>query len=75
MRVELRQPVAPDSCGTVSITYKELSLELPICVTHSGPGHHGLRFAFNSEKDRGQVERLVALLAGPSGRPGPVLVR
>jgi PilZ domain len=75
MKVELRQPVAPDSCGSVSISYKDLSLELPVCVTHSGPGYDGLKFVFNSERDRSMVERLVALLAGTSGRPGPVLVR
>jgi hypothetical protein len=75
MRVELRQPVAPDSCGSVSIRYKELSLELSVCVTHSGPGHDGLKFLFASEEDRSLVDHLVALLAGATGQPGPVLVR
>lgn len=75
MRVELRQPVAADSCGSVSISYKELSLELPVCVTHSGPGHDGLKFVFAREEERSLVERLVALLASSTGQPGPVLVR
>ena len=75
MRVELRQPVEPDSCGVVSINYKEFALELPACVTHSGPGHEGLRFLVESEKDKSLVERLVAMLAAATGQPGPVLVR
>jgi hypothetical protein len=75
MRVELRQPVLPDACGTVSISYRGLSLELPVCVAHSGTGQDGLKFLFESEEDRGRVERLVALLAGPTDQPGPVLVR
>ena len=75
MRVELRQPVAPESCGSVSISYKELSLELPVCVMHSGPGHDGLKFVFDSEKDRSAIERLVALVAGTTGQAGPMLVR
>jgi hypothetical protein len=75
MRVELRQPAPPESSGTVSIHYRELSLELPVCVTHSGTGHDGLKFQFEAEKDRTAVERLVSLLAGSTGQPGPVLVR
>jgi hypothetical protein len=75
MRVELREPVAVDACGSVSISYKELALELPVCVSRSGPGHDGLRFTALSEKDRGLVDRLIALLAAATGQPGPVLVR
>ncbi len=75
MRVELHEPVALDTCGSVSISYKDLSLELPVCVMRSGAGHDGLKFIFASEKDRSLVDRLVALLAAATGQPGPVLVR
>lgn len=75
MRVELGQPVAPDSCGSVSISYRELSVELPVCVTRSGPDNDGLKFVFRSDEDREAIERLVARLAGPTGQRGPVLVR
>jgi hypothetical protein len=75
MRVQLQQPVPPDTCGTVSIAYKDVSLELRVCVAHAAAGYDGLKFLFESEKDRNAVERLVALLSGPSGPPGPVLVR
>lgn len=75
MKVELRDPVTPDTCGTVSVSYKELSLELPVCVARAGAGLGGLRFILESEKDRSAVERLVSLLASAAGHPGPILVR
>lgn len=75
MRIELQHPIAADSCGTVSLIYRDLSLELRVCVTHVGAEFKGLKFLFESEKDRNAVERLVALLSGSSGPPGPVLVR
>ncbi|MGA7342244.1 MAG: PilZ domain-containing protein [Terracidiphilus sp.] len=75
MRVEIGEPVLADACGTVSISYKDVSLEQRVCVAHCGTGWDGLKFLFESEKDRAQVERLVALLAGSEGQPGPVLVR
>jgi len=75
MKVALQQPVAADTFGTVSISYRELSLDLRVSVAHAGADFRGLKFLFDSEKDRGDVERLVALLSGPSGPPGPVLVR
>jgi len=64
MRIELQLPVAADTCGTVSLIYKDLSLELRVCVTHAEAEFKGLKFLFESDKDRNAVERLVALLAG-----------
>jgi hypothetical protein len=75
MKVLLQQPVAPETCGTVSLSYLDLSLELRVSVAHAGPNYDGLKFLFESDKDRIAVERLVALLSGSTGPPGPVLVR
>jgi hypothetical protein len=75
MSVELQEPVAADASGTVAIHYKNLALELRVAVTNSGKGVEGLRFLFDTDEDRISVERLVALLAGSTGQPGPVLVR
>lgn len=75
MSVELQEPVAADASGTVSITYKNLALELRVEVTNSGKRGEGLKFLFDTDEDRSSVERLVALLAGSTGQPGPVLVR
>jgi hypothetical protein len=75
MRVEFRQPIALDSCGIIRISYKALSLELRAAVAHAGSGYVALKFIFESEKDRGALEHLVVLLAGPTGQLGPVLVQ
>jgi PilZ domain-containing protein len=75
MKVALQHPVAPQTSGTVSISYKDISLELRVSVAHAGPDYDGLKFVFESEKDRSAVEHLVSLLSGPSGPTGPVLVR
>jgi hypothetical protein len=75
MRVELRDQVAAESSGTVSVSYKNLALELRVSVAHSGKGSDGLKFLFETEEDRSAVEHLVALLSGPTGQAGPVLVR
>lgn len=74
MKVEFKEPVAADTCGTISIGYKDLSLELRACVAHAGANSKGLKFLFESEKDRIAVERLVTLLSG-AGQAGPTLVR
>jgi PilZ domain len=63
MRIELQHPVAAESCGTVFLSYKDLSLELRVCVTRSAAETQGLKFLFESDKDRGAVEQLVTLLA------------
>lgn len=76
MTAEFRGPVAADSSGTISISYKNLELDLPVSVTHNGNGAYGLKFLFETERERTAVERLVALLSGgSSGQAGPVLVR
>jgi hypothetical protein len=75
MAVEFSEPVEVDSRGTVSISYKNLMLELRVCVAHNSKKADGLRFLFETDEDRSSVERLVALLAGSPGQHGPVLVR
>jgi hypothetical protein len=75
MTVEFREPLASDATGIVSLSYRNMALDLSICVAHSGKGADGLKFLFEKEQDRAAVERLVALLAGSTGQPGPVLVR
>jgi hypothetical protein len=75
MRVELHQPVLPETPGVVTIHYKDLSFDLRVVVAHAGAGYDGLKFLFESENDRSKVERLVELLSGSSAPPGPVLVR
>ncbi|HEX4031333.1 MAG TPA: PilZ domain-containing protein [Terracidiphilus sp.] len=75
MTVRFREAVAEDTCGTVSVSYKNISLDLRVCVTHHGEDADGLKFLFEAEQDRNAVERLVELLAGSTGQAGPILVR
>jgi len=75
MKVKLPQPVPCETCGTVCLDYLELSLELRVSVVHTGADYHGLRFLFETDKDRNVVDRLVALLSGSKGQHRPVLVR
>jgi PilZ domain len=74
MLVELTEPVAPDSSGSVSIRYRGLLVEISVTVAHSGSGQEGLKFVFRCDQDRMVIERLVALVSGTTGQPGPVLV-
>jgi hypothetical protein len=75
MRVQLQEHVDTNTCGTVSIQYRDLALDLRVCVAHAGSDFKGLRFLFESDKDRAAVEHLVSLVAGNAGPSGPVLVR
>jgi PilZ domain len=76
MRMELLQPVTPGASGTVRVTYNEYSIELRVTVAHSGAKFDGLKFLFESDKDRSTVERLVSLLAAStSSQPDPAQVR
>ncbi len=75
MTAEFRQPIAADATGSISLSYKNMELDLSVSVTHSANTTHGLKFLFENEQDKAAVERLVALLAGSTGQPGPVLVR
>lgn len=75
MRLELRQPLPPDYAGIVSLTYQNLSLEVPVEFAHASAPQEGVRFVFSSDKQRSDVARLVALLAANPGQTGLILVK
>src|ERR1700744_1997001 len=75
MKLELRQPLAPDACGTVCFSYQDFAFELPVRVAHSGASYDGVKFLYESEEQRDEVTRFVARLSAPHAHPGPVLVR
>lgn len=74
MKVEFRQPVARNCCGTLRIGHFDSYLEVRACVARSGAASDGVKFLFESERERKALERLVALTAAITGQPGPVLV-
>lgn len=75
MKLELREPLSPGASGIVRLTYQDMLLDLRVRVAHSGPTYDGVRFIYESEDQRDELSRLVARLAGPKQKLGPVLVR
>jgi hypothetical protein len=72
MRLELYEPVAPNSMGMVTMNFESLSVELPARVTHTEPHSAGLKFIYKSERQRKDLERLVTLLTASSNLSGPL---
>ncbi len=75
MKLEVRQPLGPDACGTVVFTYQDFTMELPVRVAHSGSFYDGVKFINTTEEQRDEVNRFVTRLSAPPPRTGPVLVR
>lgn len=74
MRLELSQPLPPDACGTVFLSYRDQPLELSVRVAHTGSAHDGVEFIYKSQLEREAVARLVASFAASAGLPRLVLV-
>jgi hypothetical protein len=74
MRLELCQPLPPDACGTVSMTFQNQTLELNVRVAHAGATQDGMKFIYTSDSERNAVARLVASLTVPHERRRLVLV-
>ncbi|MGP8258731.1 MAG: PilZ domain-containing protein [Acidobacteriaceae bacterium] len=74
MRMELGQPLPPDACGTVSMTFQNQTLELNVRVAHAGATQDGMKFIYTSDSERNAVARLLASLTLPRDRRRPVLV-
>jgi PilZ domain len=74
LRLELNQPLPADQEGRVLLTHRNVDLDLRVKVAYSGT-HDGLKFIFESEKQRAEVARFIASLVDPANPSGPVLVR
>jgi hypothetical protein len=74
MRLELCQPLPPDACGTVSMTFQNQTLELNVRVAHAGATQDGMKFIYTSDSERNAVARLVASLTAPQDRRRLALV-
>lgn len=75
MKVEVGQPLSPDTCGTVVFNHQDLAMELTVRVAHSGMYFDGVKFVYATDEQRDEVSRFVARLASPQQRTRPVLVR
>ena len=73
MKLEVREPLCPDSAGSAHISLEGVTLDVAVRVAHSSSSHDGVRFVFESDEQRDEVTRLVGILSGPQHRQGPVL--
>jgi hypothetical protein len=74
MKMELQQPLPPDACGTVSMTFQDQTLELKVQVAHAGATQDGMKFIYSSDTQRNAVARLLASLTISRDRRRPILV-
>jgi hypothetical protein len=72
MKIEVQEPLCPDTSGVVHIAYQDVTLDVTVRVAHSSASHDGVRFVYESDEQRDELTRLVEILAGPQHRPGPV---
>jgi PilZ domain len=75
MKLEVREPLSPETSGTAHISYQGVTLDVAVRVAHSSSSHDGVRFVYESDEQRDEVSRLVEILAGPHSRSGPILHR
>jgi hypothetical protein len=69
MRLELSRPLPPNVRGTVTLNYRDSSLELSVRVANSGTTYDGVELIYNSDSERDAVAHLVGSLTSPSERP------
>jgi hypothetical protein len=74
LRIELNQSLPADYEGRILLSHRNLELDLRVQVAHTG-AQDGLKFIFESDKQRSDVARLIASLAEPGSPSGPTLVR
>lgn len=74
MKLEVHKPLCLDSAGAVQVTFRDVSLELPVRVAHGGSGCDGVQFVYGSDEERDDVIRFIAMLASAPRRPGPLLL-
>jgi hypothetical protein len=74
MRLELCEVVAANSLGTLRMNYESLRIELDARVTHTVSSSVGLKFVFESDRQRKDIERLVTLLAASATLQPPTIL-
>lgn len=59
MRLTSQEPLAVDALGSVQVTYKGITLAVPVRVIHCSSECDGLQFVCNSDEQREDVVRFV----------------
>ena len=75
MKLELRQPVARDCSGKVSLRFQGRKLEFSVRVVHSELTSCGVEFLLASEAEQIAIAQLVELLVVQENRRGPILLK
>ena len=75
MRLKLDQDVPPGTCGTLSIRFGDIAVDVSARVTHSESGLGGLKFQVESIADREAVAHLIAYFSDSRRQNRPMLVR
>lgn len=75
MRLEVDEVLRENATGSVSLAHRHISVEVPVRVKYTGARQDGLRFLFDSERQRAMVAELVELLSEPPAPCRPVLVK
>jgi hypothetical protein len=74
LKLELRQPLPRDCRGTITLSYRDQTVEVSVRIAHVGARHGGLEFLYESDGERVAVAHLIASLSAEPHRPGPVLL-
>ena len=75
MTLEVFKPLSADSLGRVHVDFNDVELDLAVCVAHSGSSCDGVRFVYQSEEQRNEVSRLIAVITTDHRGTGPALLR
>jgi len=75
LKLELGEPLESNACGKVFMYYRGQALELSVRVVHLGATYCGMEFIYASDTEQNAVAHLVASLAAPPSRRGPLMVK
>lgn len=68
MKLKLDQPFETGSIGTVRLSERGITADIPVRVCYSDSDHIGLKFLYDSDEQRAEIVRLVSVCVGPRFR-------
>src|SRR5579875_3696488 len=75
MLAEFAEPVVLNSVADVSIPCQDQLVRIPAKIVSTRPEFCALTFCFSTERERRNLEQIVALLSAPAPRLGPVRIK
>jgi hypothetical protein len=74
MKLEIAAPLSVDAAGAVHVSFRGVSLDLPVRVARCGEGCEGVQFVYGSDEEKDEVIHFIGLLAAAPHHPGPILL-